>query len=427
MEKVVIIGGGAAGMMAAVWCARNGRPVVLLEQNDKLGRKLYLTGKGRCNITNACGVSELFSHVTSNPKFLYSAFYGFSNEDTAAFFNELGLKTKVERGNRVFPCSDKSSDVIRALQRECGRLGVEVRLSAKAEEVVTEKGKATGVKLVSGEFLPAAAVVLATGGLSYPATGSAGDGHRMAQKLGHRITRLRPGLTGLLAKEREPLQLQGLTLKNTAVEITAPSGGNKILYQGFGELLFTHYGVSGPLMLTASSLLGDYLETGPLILHTDMKPALTDEQLDARLLRDLEPAGRSNIRNVMNRLLPKSMIPVLLDRCGIDREKKANQLTREERRRLVRGMKDFRLTLTGVRGMEEAIITRGGVCVDEVDPSTMESRLVRGLYFAGEILDLDALTGGFNLQIAWSTGYMAGNQISRSGEDSGQKIYGGLI
>ena len=317
--------------------------------------------------------------------------------------------------------------MIRALQRECGRLGVEVRLSAKAEEVVTEKGKATGVKLVSGEFLPAAAVVLATGGLSYPATGSAGDGHRMAQKLGHRITRLRPGLTGLLAKEREPLQLQGLTLKNTAVEITAPSGGNKILYQGFGELLFTHYGVSGPLMLTASSLLGDYLETGPLILHTDMKPALTDEQLDARLLRDLEPAGRSNIRNVMNRLLPKSMIPVLLDRCGIDREKKANQLTREERRRLVKGMKDFRLTLTGVRGMEEAIITRGGVCVDEVDPSTMESRLVRGLYFAGEILDLDALTGGFNLQIAWSTGYMAGNQISRSGEDSGQKIYGGLI
>ncbi|MCH5264983.1 MAG: NAD(P)/FAD-dependent oxidoreductase [Lachnospiraceae bacterium] len=411
MKRVVVIGGGAAGMMAAIWCARNGSQVTLLEQNEKLGKKLFLTGKGRCNITNACDVSDLFSHVISNPKFLYSAFYGFSNEDTAAFFNALGLKTRVERGNRVFPCSDKSSDVIRVLQQECERQGVAVRLFTKAADVLASEGKVTGVKLCSGETLPAEAVIVATGGLSYSSTGSTGDGYRMAEKLGHTVTALRPGLTGLLVREKTPSILQGLTLKNTAVEITAPSGGKKKLYQGFGELLFTHYGVSGPLMLTASSLLGDRLAEGALVLHIDLKPALSAEQLDARLLRDFEEAGNANVKNAMAHLLPKSMIPVLLTACGIPQEEKINQLTKRERRCIADGMKDFCLTLTGTRDMEEAIITRGGICVDEVDPSTMESRLVKGLYFAGEILDLDALTGGFNLQIAWSTGCMAGNQI----------------
>lgn len=409
MKNIVVVGGGPAGMMAAIRCAEAGHPVMLLEKNEKLGKKLFITGKGRCNITNACDVSDLFSNVVSNSKFLYSAFYSFTNEDTVNFFHSLGLKTKVERGNRVFPQSDKSSDVIKVLQKECMRTGVKIVLNTKVRDLRIENNKVTGVTLMNGEKIPADAIILATGGISYSSTGSTGDGYRMAEAAGHTITNLRPGLTGMIAREKFLSDLQGLTLKNAAVSITPAGSSKKSLYDGFGELLFAHYGVSGPLMLSASSLVGDRLAKMELCLHIDMKPALEREQLDKRVIKDFDAAMNSAVKNAMVHLLPRSMIPVLLNRCGISTEQKVNQLTREERRRIVDSMKDFTLTLTGLRNIEEAIITRGGVKAGEVDPSTMESKLVSGLYFAGEILDLDALTGGFNLQIAWSTGYAAGS------------------
>lgn len=407
MKDIVVVGGGAAGMMAAIQCAGNGNRVTLLEQNEKLGKKLFITGKGRCNITNACDVSDLFSNVISNPKFLYSAFYGFSNADMVAYLENIGLKTKVERGNRVFPRSDKSSDVIRVLQRECERSGVKLRLRTKVREIQTKEQCVTGVCLADGEILSADAVILATGGVSYPSTGATGDGYAMAEQLGHSITQLRPGLTGMVVKGNFPKMLQGLTLKNISLQIT-PLNQKKQLFQGFGELLFTHYGVSGPLILSASSQVGDKLQTAPLSLHIDLKPALDREQLDGRIIRDFDSAKNLDIHNALVHLLSKSMIPVFLDICGIPPNRKVHQIAREERWCIVDTMKNMVFTLTGLRGMEEAIITRGGVCVKEVDPSTMESKLVSGLYFAGEILDLDALTGGFNLQIAWSTGYAAG-------------------
>ena len=409
MKNIVVVGGGAAGMMAAIQSAGAGHSVTLLEKNEKLGKKLFITGKGRCNITNACEISDLFSNVVSNPKFLYSSFYGFSNEDTINFFHSLGLKTKVERGNRVFPMSDKSSDVIKALQKACEQKEVVIRLNTEVRDILFEQGRVTGVWLRNGEKLLADSVILATGGLSYSSTGSDGSGYHMAERAGHTIKETRPGLTGILIKESFTADLQGLTLKNAAAVITK-AGTKKKLYEGFGEILFTHYGVSGPLMLSASSLLGDWLKKESLFLHIDMKPALTREQLDKRVQKDFETAENMSVKNAMVHLLPKSMIPVLLERCAIPFDKKVNSLTREERIHIVEKMKDFDLTLTGLRDIEEAIITRGGVKTGEVNPTTMESKLLSGLYFAGEILDVDALTGGFNLQIAWSTGYAAGNQ-----------------
>ena len=409
MKNIVVVGGGAAGMMAAIQSAGAGHSVTLLEKNEKLGKKLFITGKGRCNITNACEISDLFSNVVSNPKFLYSSFYGFSNEDTINFFHSLGLKTKVERGNRVFPMSDKSSDVIKALQKACEQKEVVIRLNTEVRDILFEQGRVTGVWLRNGEKLLADSVILATGGLSYSSTGSDGSGYHMAERAGHTIKETRPGLTGILIKESFTADLQGLTLKNAAAVITK-AGTKKKLYEGFGEILFTHYGVSGPLMLSASSLLGDWLKKESLFLHIDMKPALTREQLDKRVQKDFETAENMSVKNAMVHLLPKSMIPVLLERCAIPFDKKVNSLTREERIHIVEKMKDFDLTLTGLRDIEEAIITRGGVKTGEVNPTTMESKLLSGLYFAGEILDVGALAGGFNLQIAWSTGYAAGNQ-----------------
>ncbi len=423
-------------MMAAIQCAKSGYEVTLFEKNEKLGKKLFITGKGRCNITNACDVSDLFSQVVSNAKFLYSAFYGFTNEDTISFFENLGLRVKVERGMRVFPQSDKSSDVIRVLQKECQNQKVVVQLNTRVTEIVAEEGKVRGVALAGGRFAEADRVILATGGVSYPSTGSTGEGHAMAEKLGHSVQALRPGLVGMTVKEDYPERLQGLTLKNVSVAITdkgvdeknsakkaqkeslsraeasragvSQSHAGKAKFQELGELLFTHYGVSGPLILSASSLLGDRIGERELALHIDLKPALSREQLEKRVLRDFEERKNADIHNALGALLPKSMIPVMLAYAGIFPERKVHEVTREERGRLLDGMKDFTLTLTGLRGMDEAIITRGGVSVKEVDPATMESKLVKGLYFAGEILDLDALTGGFNLQIAWSTGYAAG-------------------
>jgi len=405
--RVLVVGGGPAGMMAAIQAAKQGNAVTLLEQNEKLGKKLFITGKGRCNVTNDCDVTELFDSVVSNKKFLYSAFYSFSNQDVKDFFEEQGLRLKVERGRRVFPASDKSSDVIKALGNALKKLEVKIRLRTRVDKVLTENDIVCGVRLSDGECLNADKVILATGGVSYKSTGSDGSGLVMAEKLGHQVTKLRPGLVGMCTKEAWVRDMQGLTLKNVAVSI-GKKQGKKPLYEDFGELLFTHYGVSGPMILSASSRLGDELEKEDLYIKIDLKPALSKEQLDSRILRDFEERKNADLSNAMVHLLPKSMIPVMLHVCGLDPAKKVNEVTRGEREQLVKGMKEFPLTINGLRDIQEAIITRGGVTVKEVDPSTMESKIVKNLYLAGEMLDLDALTGGYNLQIAWSTGYLAG-------------------
>ena len=405
--RVLVVGGGPAGMMAAIQAAKQGNAVTLLEQNEKLGKKLFITGKGRCNVTNDCDVTELFDSVVSNKKFLYSAFYSFSNQDVKDFFEEQGLRLKVERGRRVFPASDKSSDVIKALGNALKKLEVKIRLRTRVDQVLTENDIVCGVRLSDGECLNADKVILATGGVSYKSTGSDGSGLVMAEKLGHQVTKLRPGLVGMCTKEAWVRDMQGLTLKNVAVSI-GKKQGKKPLYEDFGELLFTHYGVSGPMILSASSRLGDELEKEDLYIKIDLKPALSKDQLDSRILRDFEERKNADLSNAMVHLLPKSMIPVMLHVCGLDPAKKVNEVTRGEREQLVKGMKEFPLTINGLRDIQEAIITRGGVTVKEVDPSTMESKIVKNLYLAGEMLDLDALTGGYNLQIAWSTGYLAG-------------------
>ena len=405
MNKILVVGGGAAGMMAAVTAARNGKKVRLIEKNEKLGKKLFITGKGRCNITNAADIEDLFSAVVSNPKFLYSSFYSMTNDQVIDFFEELGVKTKVERGGRVFPESDHSSDVIRALEQEMKRLGVEIRLRAEAEEILAEDGRVTGVRLSSGKELHADAVIIATGGISYPSTGSTGDGYRFARECGHKVADLSPALVPMEVKEWYARELMGLSLRNVEIRIT---DGKKKLYEEFGEMLFTHYGVTGPVILSASSIVGKKLKEHPLTLHIDLKPALTEEQLDKRMLREFEANHNRQFKNAVDSLFPSKLKPVIVELSGIQEDKKVNEVTKEERLHFVRLIKDFSMTLTGMRGYNEAIITKGGVSVKEIDPGTMESKLVNGLYFAGEVLDLDAVTGGYNLQIAWSTGYLAG-------------------
>ena len=403
--RVLVVGGGAAGMMAAVMAARNGKTVRLLEKNDRLGRKLFITGKGRCNLTNAADTEELFRAVVSNPKFLYSSFYSFTNEQTIRFFEDLHVKTKVERGGRVFPRSDHSSDVIRALEREMSRLGVEVSLLSEVKKITVKDGRAAGVELSAGERIPGSSVIVATGGISYPSTGSTGDGYRFAGESGHTVTELYPALVPMEVREPFAGELMGLSLRNAGIRIT---DGKKKLYEEFGEMLFTHYGVSGPVILSASSIVGKRLRDRELTLHIDLKPALTGEQLDRRLLREFEANHNRQFKNAVDGLFPAKLRPVMVELSGILPEKKVNEITKEERQNFVRLIKDFTMTLTGLRGYSEAIITKGGVSVKEIDPGTMESKLVEGLYFAGEVLDLDALTGGYNLQIAWSTGYLAG-------------------
>ena len=409
MSRVVVIGGGASGMMAGIAAAGAGHRVIICEKNEKLGKKIYITGKGRCNITNACDTEELFRHVIHNPKFLYSSFYTFTNYDMMDFMEQNGCPVKTERGNRVFPVSDKSSDVIRALTMKLRDLGVEVRLHEEVEKLQVEDGHVAGVILKKGKrLLSADAVIIATGGLSYPSTGSTGDGYRFAREQGHTVTELSPALVPFEVKEPVVKELQGLSLRNIHAEIRK---GSKVLYEEFGEMLFTHFGVSGPVLLSASSYVAAQLKKGPLELSLDLKPALSAEQLDARILRDFDEVRNRKFKNALVHLLPSKLMPVIVERSGISQEKKVNEITREERGRIVSQMKDFRLTLTGLRDYKEAIITQGGVSVREINPSTMESRKVSGLYFAGEVLDLDAVTGGFNLQIAWSTGYLAGRSI----------------
>lgn len=405
MSKILVVGGGAAGMMAAVTAARRGKNVLLLEKNEKLGKKLFITGKGRCNLTNSAEVEELFAAVVSNPKFLYSSFYSFTNDQAIGFFEELGVKTKVERGGRVFPDSDHSSDVIRALEQEMKRLGVGISLRTEVKEILTEDGHAKGVRLSSGRTITADAVIVATGGISYPSTGSTGDGYRFARECGHKVTEVSPALVPMEVKEWYAKELMGLSLRNIGILIT---DGKKKLYEEFGEMLFTHYGVTGPVILSASSIVGKKLKEHPLTLHIDLKPALTEEQLDKRVLREFEANHNRQFKNAVDSLFPAKLKPVAIELSGIPEEKKVNEVTKEERLHFVRLIKDFRMTLTGLRGYNEAIITKGGVSVKEIDPGTMESKLVKGLYFAGEVLDLDAVTGGYNLQIAWSTGYLAG-------------------
>ncbi len=404
-STVLVVGGGAAGMMAAVTAARCGSNVHLFEKNDRLGKKLFITGKGRCNITNAADIEDLFCSVVTNPKFLYSGFYTFSNMQAVEFFEELGVKTKVERGGRVFPLSDHSSDVIQALAREMKNLGVTVSLNSEVKELIGEEGKTTGVRLSDGREISGDAVIVATGGISYPSTGSTGDGYRFARETGHKVTELLPSLVPMVVKESYAGELMGLSLRNISIRVT---DGKKKLYEEFGEMLFTHYGVTGPVILSASSVVGKKLKERELTLHIDLKPALDEEQLDKRVLREFEANHNRLFRNSVDSLFPAKLRPVMVELSGIPDDKKVNEITREERLNFVRLIKDFKMTLTGLRGYSEAIITKGGVSVKDIDPGTMESKKSSGLYFAGEVLDLDALTGGYNLQIAWSTGYLAG-------------------
>ncbi len=536
MKRIAVIGGGAAGMYAAVAAAKNGCEVHLFEKNEKLGKKIYITGKGRCNLTNACEVEELFDSVCTNRKFLYSAFYECSNQQVINFFEENGTKTKIERGNRVFPVSDKSADVIDALRNAMRRAGVQVHLSTEVQEILTEDfaekncspvseeklkermdtgrekkkqsgkiplKKICGIRLTDGTDVVADAVLVATGGFSYQTTGSTGDGYRFAQECGHKVTELYPSLVPMNTKETFAKELQGLSLRNVKLSVydgkkclyedfgemmfthfgvTGPLvltatfakelqglslrnvklsvyDGKKCLYEDFGEMMFTHFGVTGPLVLTASSVVAKKLKEKELQLEIDLKPALTVQQLDARILREFEEAKNKQFKNVIGSLFPAKLTPVMLALSGIAPEKKVNEVSREEREAFVylikhlrltaTGLRDYneaiitkggvsvkeinpstmesrqvsglyfagevldlRLTATGLRDYNEAIITKGGVSVKEINPSTMESRQVSGLYFAGEVLDLDAVTGGFNLQIAWSTGYLAGRAMA---------------
>lgn len=401
MKKVIVVGGGAAGMMAACAAAQAGAQVVLLEKNEKLGKKLFITGKGRCNVTNAAEVETLLANVCTNPKFLYSAFYGYDNLAVMDFLEKAGCPLKTERGERVFPVSDHSSDVIAAFQRELKKNGVEVRLCTAVTELVLCGGRVTGVKTEKGSFA-ADSVIVCTGGRSYPLTGSTGDGYRFAEAAGHIVTSQSPALVPLEVKEAWCRELMGLSLKNVSVSLQC---GGREVYGGFGEMLFTHFGVSGPLILSASSY---YVPGKEASLTIDLKPAVSGEQLDKRLLRDFEENRNRQFKNALGGLFPVKLIPVMVELSGISPDKRVNEITREERKRFAGLIKALPLTVTGTRGFAEAIITRGGVCVKEIKPSTMESKKVKGLFFAGEVLDTDALTGGFNLQIAWSTGHLAG-------------------
>jgi len=441
LSNVIVVGGGAAGMIAAIAAADKGAEVTLIEKNEKLGKKLFITGKGRCNVTNAADMETLFANVCVNEKFLYSAFYGFDNRMIMDFLEKAGCPLKVERGDRVFPLSDHSSDVIAAFSRELKKRGVEILLNTAVKTLVTEpvnldeanndgtsvewesskkqlqKEKITGVLLNDGRVFNADSVILCTGGLSYPTTGSTGDGHRFAADTGHHMIECRPGLVPFETEEDWCEQVMGLALKNVSLRMIC---GDRELYSGFGEMLFTHFGVSGPLVLSASSYYGTKgkkikgvikSDNSQTMLFIDLKPAMELEQLDKRLLRDFEENQNKQFKNVLGGLFPVKLIPIMIRLSGIEPEKKVNEISREERRSFAELIKNLPLTVKGVRGFNEAIITRGGVSVKDVNPSTMESKKVNGLFIAGELLDLDAMTGGFNLQIAWSTGYLAGQSV----------------
>lgn len=411
--KTVVVGGGPAGMIAAKTCADNGDDVILLEKNDKLGKKILITGKGRCNITSSLDIDEFIKNVPGNGSFLFSSFYNFNNNDIIELLEKEGVRVKEERGNRIFPVSDSAEDVRSALERLVKKAGVSVRLNSKVTSIkVDENKKIKSVVLDNGEIF-ADKVVLATGGKSYPLTGSNGEGYEIARRVGHTITDIRGSLVPLIADKSVCSRLQGLSLRNVSIEIIDVEC-NKKIYDDFGEMLFTHFGVSGPVILSGSSHLLRYknidnkLNARKIILKIDLKPALSFEQLDARILRDFEEVKNKQFKNSLDKLLPKKMIDVVIDKSMINPNKMVNEITKDERHNLIKLLKNFEIVVNGFRPVEEAIITAGGVSTKEINPKTMESKIVSGLFFAGEIIDVDAYTGGFNLQIAYSTGYTAG-------------------
>lgn len=407
MSKVIVIGGGPAGLMAASQAALYGNSVTLLEKNPRTGRKLVITGKGRCNITNACDNDTFISNVVTNPRFLYSAINGFDTSDTVSFFNALGLETKVERGNRVFPTSDRAMDVADALLNYARNCGVKIISNTTVSALIVEDGSIKGVKDSEGKAYFSDYVILATGGKSYPLTGSTGDGYKLAEDVGHTITDIVPSLVPLTLKGSECKETQGLSLRNISLSVT---DNEKKVFEDFGELVFAHYGVSGPVILSASSHLKD-IGKKSYKLHIDLKPALDYETLDKRLIRDFEKFNLKEVSNSFSELLPSKIIPIVIKRWGIDPKTRCNSVTKEQRKALAFILKNLDFEITGTRPIDEAIITRGGVKVSEVKPKTMESKLIRHLYFCGEVLDVDAYTGGFNLQIAFSTGFLAGQLL----------------
>ena len=403
MAEILVIGGGAAGMMAAVFAARAGAEVTLLEKNEKLGKKVYITGKGRCNLTNNCDLGEFLAQVPRNPRFLYSALSFFSSRDMMALMEENGCPVTVQRGRRVFPTSEKASDVTKALTGLLRKWNVRIRLNSDVRCLKTENGLITGAELTDGTFFSADAVILACGGLSYPSTGSTGDGFRFAEALGHTVTPPSPVLVGLETEETWPRSLQGLSLRNVTLSLVS---GKKTLYSELGEMLFTHFGISGPLVLEASCHLPQPAKGGRLFI--DLKPGLTREQLDARLRRDFTEAGKKQLKSVLPGLLPASFAAIFPGLCGISPDLPCNQITAAQREQLLAALKALPLTIKAPRPIDEAVVTRGGVSVKEIEPGTMRSKLIPNLYFAGEMIDVDAHTGGYNLQIAWSTGALAG-------------------
>ena len=412
--KVIIIGGGPAGMIAGIKAAEEKNNVIILEKNKTLGKKLLITGKGRCNITNGINISEFILNIPGNGRFLYSAFQNYTNTDIIELLKEEGLNVKEERGNRIFPVTDKSSDVLNALLSRIERLKIEVKYNCNVNKIMCENDKAIGVIYNSSEKIYADKIILATGGMSYCGTGSTGDGYKLAKEVGHTITEIKPSLVPIEVYQKQICkQMQGLSLKNVRIKVQ-DSKQNKIIYEDFGEMLFTHFGVSGPIIISASAHLVRYKKINELLkdksikLFIDLKPALTNEKLDERILRDFNELKNKMFKNSLDKLLPQKMIPVIIELSNINPEKQVNEVTKEERRKLVELIKNFKLEISSFRPINEAIITAGGISTKEINPKTMESKIINNLYFAGEIIDVDAYTGGFNLQIAYSTGYTAG-------------------
>ena len=411
--KVVVIGGGPAGMMSAITSAENGNDVILIEKMSSLGRKLLITGKGRCNITSSLNIDDFIKNIPGNGMFLYSSFKNYTNKDIIEFLKSEGLEVKEERGNRIFPITDKSLDVLKCFTKRLKELKVEIKLNTKVEQIIIKDNIAIGVK-TEKETIKADKIILATGGKSYPLTGSTGDGYKIAKQLGHTLTDIKPSLVPLEIYDKNICsKLQGLSLRNVKIEILDTTK-NKSIYQDFGEMLFTHFGVSGPIILSSSAHLVRYknidelLKNRNIILKIDFKPALTEEKLNERILRDFNDIKNKQFKNSLDKLLPQKLIPVIIEKSGINSNKKVNEITKEERKGLVKLLKNFIIEIKGFRPIEEAIVTSGGINIKEINPKTMESKLINGLYFAGEIIDVDAYTGGFNLQIAYSTGYTAG-------------------
>ena len=412
MRNTVIIGGGPAGLMAAISSAKNGDKVTIIEKMNSCGKKLLITGKGRCNITNNAQMDKFMENTPTNPKFLYGVFNNFTNKDIIELLKNEGVKTKVERGERVFPVSDRAQDVLEALLHILRKQNVQILTNTTAKRIITDDEKnVLGVELDDGKEIKTDKIILATGGKSYPVTGSTGDGYKLAKDLGHTITKIEPSLVPLTSHDEVCKELQGLSLRNVAIQLQIC---DKVVYKDFGEMLFTHFGVSGPIVLSASSYLvktkniEQILKEGKVELEIDLKPALSEEKLDARILRDFEEQKNKQFKNSLDKLLPQKLIPVIIEKTNINGSKKINEITKQERQKLVKELKHFRISINGTRPIEEAIVTSGGINIKEINPKTMESKLIKGLYFAGEIIDVDCLTGGYNLQVAWSTGYTAG-------------------